>query len=204
MLRNVDVCRSPLTAKGWNYVAKANFVDCHSTANPVQLLSPLHIDHPQTIVIFWLRLILLKQTIIDWEHWFSAVLSIDHPVDVLLWKQSCGLSKHPLTAYVSDSSWQAPHISVDALAMDVSIFTNKTAVWIVQTGRPDQLSDSMRLHRMWPTQVGFICHACVLSRDRHRIISSIDSWWWLVGLVLNKHGNDPLTSHRGSSLQGVH
>lgn len=64
-----------------------------------------------------------------------------------------------------------------------------------KTGRPDQPSHSMRLHRMWPAQVGFICHACVPSQERHRIISSINRCWWFIGLVLNKHGNDPLTSY---------
>lgn len=79
----------------------------------------------------------------------------------------------------------------------------RAAVWIMQTGRPDQLSDSMRLHRMWPAQVGFICHACVPSQERHRIISSINRWWWLIGPLLNKHGNDPLTSYtRARSSRG--
>lgn len=67
---------------------------------------------------------------------------------ILLWMQSLGLSKQPLTAHVSDSYYRAPHISVEALATDVSVLANKAAVWIMQTGRPDPLSDSMRLHRI--------------------------------------------------------
>lgn len=42
-------------------------------------------------------------------------------VGFLLWKQSLGSSKQPLTAHVSDSPYRAPHISVEALATDVSV-----------------------------------------------------------------------------------
>lgn len=44
------------------------------------------------------------------------------------------------------SGVRTPHISVEALATDVSIFANKAAAWVVQTGRADQPSHSMRLH----------------------------------------------------------
>ncbi len=124
---------------------------------------------------------------------YTATFSIYLPDGFLLWKQSLGLSKQCLTASVSDGPYRAPHISAEALATDVSVFANKAAVRIMQTGRPDQPSDSMRLHRTWPARVGFICHACVPSQERHRIISSINRCRWLIGLVLNKHGNDPLT-----------
>lgn len=123
------------------------------------------------------------------------MFSVCHSNYLLPWQRSLGLSKQPMTAYVSDSPYRAPHISVEALATDVSVFANRAAMGIVQTGRPDQPSHSMRLHRMWPAQVGFICHACVPSQERHRIISSINRCWWFIGLVLNKHGNDPLTSY---------
>lgn len=79
-----------------------------------------------------------------------CMFSIRQPDGFALWKQLLGLSKQPLTAldslYVSDSAYQAPHISVEALATDVSVFVNKVATWIMQTGRPDQPSDSMRLY----------------------------------------------------------
>lgn len=63
----------------------------------------------------------------------------------LPWKESLGSSKQPLTAGASDRPYRTPLISVEALATDVSIFTNEAAAWMVQTGRPDQPSHSMRL-----------------------------------------------------------
>lgn len=123
---------------------------------------------------------------------YIAAFRSYHLNDFVL-RQLLELSKQPLTAHVCDNPCKALCVSVGALATDVSVFTNKATMWIMQTGRPDQPSDSMRLHWMWPAQVGFICHACFLSQERHRIISSINRWWWLIGLLLNKHGNDPLT-----------
>lgn len=76
------------------------------------------------------------------------MFSIYHPDGFLLWKLSLGLPKQPLTAYVSDSPYRAPYISVEVLATDVRVFANKAAMWIMQTGRPDQPSDSMRLHQI--------------------------------------------------------
>lgn len=69
------------------------------------------------------------------------------------WKQSQGLSKQPLTAQASDSTYWAPHISVEALFAGVSVFANKDVIWNAETGGPDQLSHPMRLHRMWPARV---------------------------------------------------
>lgn len=54
-----------------------------------------------------------------------SLVIIYHPDGFLLWKQSPGLSKRPLTAYVFDSSCCVPHISVEALATDVNAFANK-------------------------------------------------------------------------------
>lgn len=115
--------------------------------------------------------------------WFAPIVAVTR------------LPKQPLTALRIYSPYRVPHISVEALAADVNIFANKAAMWIVQTGRADQASNLMRLHQMWPAQARFICHACVLSQERHRIITPINRCWWFVGLVLNKHGNDPLTSY---------
>lgn len=78
----------------------------------------------------------------------TTMFSIIARMGFLQWMQSLRLSKQPLTAYMFDSPYRAPHISVEALATDVNVFTNKGAMWIMQTGRPDQPSDSMRLHRM--------------------------------------------------------
>lgn len=79
---------------------------------------------------------------------YIAVFNIYYLDGFLLWKQSLGLSKQPLTAYVSHRPYKAPHITAEALVTDVSGFANKPAMWIMQTGRPDQPSDSIRLHRM--------------------------------------------------------
>lgn len=74
-------------------------------------------------------------------------------VGLLPLKESQGLSKQPLTTWASDSTYWAPHISVVALFTRVSIFANKDVIWIVETGRADQLSHTMRLHPMWPAWV---------------------------------------------------